>query len=191
MPRSCTAALAALAALSLAPAAQAAVTGVFSESGGDLLLEFSGTLDLTGIALPRGTQAGGAAEASVGNGEVVSRPAGVNYDLYLVLTVPTDFTPVFTSGVPTGPDPLAFVNSLSVPEGYAGEEIEAGILFAGTTYADLGLTGTSWVWTLPNDSITIYALGEEPGPAAVPVPAALPLTLAGLAALGLAGRRRG
>jgi hypothetical protein len=58
--------------------------------------------------------------------------------------------------------------------------------FASQSFASLGITSGTYVWTLEtNDTMTAYS-----GPAATPLPSALPLFASGLGALGLLGWRR-
>lgn len=77
------------------------------------------------------------------------------------------------------------VPQVGVRAGYTdGEEISAQLVYQGETLASLALTEGVYTYNLPSDTITL-TIGAAP----VPVPAAAPLMLAGLAAFGWKKRR--
>jgi len=77
-----------------------------------------------------------------------------------------------------------------VPQGYvSGDALSDSMTFTGSTFADLGVTPGTYVWTWGTghdaDSFTLQI-----GPTSVPEPASLALLSAGLVGLGLIRRKR-
>ncbi|UWQ22746.1 VPLPA-CTERM sorting domain-containing protein [Jannaschia sp. W003] len=175
-----------------AGAANAAVLWDFQETGGDVVGIFAGSLDLSGAG---SAGAGGLPFDlfSASDAAAIQSDSTGSFDTYEFDAAPanfgTDGLTLATSG--TG-DAFAVLgansgNEVGVPTGYASGQALAGTLtFANQTFAALGVTPGSYVFSLPNDTITVRF-----GPTApVPLPATLPLLLAGFGGLALLRRRR-
>jgi hypothetical protein len=183
-------ALAALASLSIATPASAAVTLNFIETGSGVVGSFSGSLDLTGMALTP-SLASPASFMNPFSGNVGFYSASA-FDRYAAASAFQEFgfggfsAPTAVSGDTFGLDSGAFVR-VDVPVGYvSGSLLSGSATFVGSTLADLGIALESgpFVYTLPSaDTITITA---NP----VPEPSTVGLMLAGLGVLGLVARRR-
>lgn len=76
--------------------------------------------------------------------------------------------------------------TIGVNAGYvSGMDIAFAAFFAGQTFASMGITPLPVVTTFGNNTVNLSFQS-----AVVPLPAALPLMLAGLGGLGLASRRK-
>ena len=174
--------------------ARSAVIINFEETGGNVTMDLSGSLDLTG-ATPSGGGPIGLAlfspTSSIADAILLTGTGLI--DRYLSLSGPSV---VGGGGPPTvfpdSPSSTSFwlrplANEFAVPSGYAsGDPLNITLTFTGQTFMSLGLTeGDQFVWTLPNDTITMNI-----GPLSVPAPAGLPLALAGLGAVAFVRRRR-
>jgi len=177
-------------ALFTAVPAKAAVVVLFEESGSDVNVSYSGTLNASGaqnsyydnyspavIFNPNGQKFG------IRNNHTTTRytyavpfssPLGFAFGTGGAATPTTSFGDTFEIGS----------SSVRVKQGYSGTNLSGLMTFAGATFASLGLTAGSHVAYLPNDTVTFQI------PAAVPLPAAFPLLLAALGGLGFAARRR-
>ena len=179
-------ALAGAAALGLcASAAQAAVTWTVEESGGDVVGTFAGSIDLIGATFVGGGDL--ASNLSPRRG-LISTPGF--YDAYGATSVPGGFGLGFVDLVPDGASGDAFgvwsdLGLVFVPDGYvSGAALAGSIRFDGATFASLGLTEGAYVFSLPGDTVTVQI-----GATTVPLPAGLPLMLAGIGAFAWVRRR--
>ncbi|MCP5156689.1 MAG: hypothetical protein H6983_21105 [Ectothiorhodospiraceae bacterium] len=170
----------------------AAVIFNASQSGPDVVFSFSGSLDLTGLSGPTFSC------CSVSQINPQFGNFGTffgDYDRYTgLLTAPAFGTGGLTAtGLRTGD--ILNVNgpglAFNVQQGYvSGDALAGSFTFANATMASLGLTTGNYVYTLPNDTITL-SIPSFPS-SEVPLPASLALMLTGLLALGgTAARRRG
>jgi len=163
-----------LAAMALAAnLAQAAATVSFEEVGADVVATLSGSLDLTGmfnlatLPLPyTGVNPGGAA--------IASGVAGDGLDSYFnQLSGPTQFgTYLKTPGSFSSGDAFVLdgeLGNLFLPAGYtSGTALNSQLTLAGTSFAGLGLTPGSHLFTLTSsDTITVTVLSPVPEPASV------------------------
>jgi len=186
------AALCAVMTLGLSSAATAAVVVNTWEDGGNVEIVYSGTLDTTGLSFSLFTI-----------NDAVIRP-----DLDVFVNLFGDFD--YTSGAFTavtgaaGPgsealptlslgDSFALSSSsggeLGLPRGYvSGSSINGGMTFAGATLSSLGFNTGDVVYTLSSADTITWKIGVAP--AAVPLPAGLPLVIGGLGALGFLRLRR-
>lgn len=178
----------------LAPGlAQAGIMININQVGADVVVTGSGTLDTTGLtivalnfaAVPDLTPNLGFAILGSANGS----GAGVGIDEYAGATGPASFgpgrqtNPSFGSGDPFG---LAmqgqFQGEIFVPRGYSGGPLSATDTYANATFSSLGLTPGTYIYTLPNDTLTVNV---------VPEPSTLvSATVAVLAGVGVLWRRR-
>jgi hypothetical protein len=79
-------------------------------------------------------------------------------------------------------------NRIGVSSGYlSGQSINSTTLFSGATFASLGLTLGTFVFTTPADTVTVQ-IGASAG--AVPEPATWAMFLLGFGAVGYSMRRR-
>ncbi len=187
-------ALAALAALAccVAPSAQGQVVLNIFQNGTEVDALATGTLNITGLINPGATASandqvvGVVAYALVGSNST-------SYDVY---------TGMFTTGqVSFGSGSGTFatsgsgdrfgifggVNFLFLPQGYvSGTPINGSAVFTNNTLSGLGLTPGTYVYTLPNDTVSVL-IGTAP--AAVPEPGSIAL-LTGLSLTGAAFLRR-
>ena len=178
----------ALAATFAAPAAEA-LTFDIVETGSGVTLTASGALDTTGLNFAFVVGPSSAftnaqkpqLQLGLGNGD--------NYTgVFTALGSPFGTSGFRFAGFDTG-DAVGFdassSNRLILPVGYqSGDPISASAVFAGETFASLGILAGAYTYDLTNgESVTLTATP-------IPLPAALPLALAGVGALLAAGRRR-
>jgi len=166
--------------------ASASLVFSFVESGGNVIGTLSGTLNLAGMsAIGSGTNN---PNGIIPDLAIISSWAG-SFDAYAVVG-PTSFG--------TGSS-YAYINATSqtgstfilegafgeamLPSSYTGGALSATLTFDGATFASLGITPDTYVYTLPNDTITVQF-------SPTPLPATLPLFASGLGLLGLLGWRR-
>jgi hypothetical protein len=172
-------------AIALPGAANGAVVINFQEVGPDVVATTSGSIDLSGLSFVlQGTSLAGIRAdvallvASAGTGDLYSTAAG-----------PSSFGPGGLELASSGSGSFFAINGsqqvVGVPVGYvSGAALSATTTFAGRTFADLGLTAGTYVYSLPADTVTL-TFG-----APVPETSAWAMMLGGFALLGAASRRR-
>ena len=180
--------------------ANAAVTIDIFQSGGNVVSEGSGTIDLTGLTLSSTTTDEGAVLPSIGVATVGAGTAG----RYTGPTGPASFgTGLLThqtsgSGPLFGIDASGFANPLLyLPSGYtSGTALSGTSVFDGQTIGSLGLTPGTYVYTWGGATVGATVLGDDSltvhiGPT-IPEPSTWAMMALGFGLLGGAGywRRR-
>lgn len=182
--------------LSTAPNVQAAFIATVVPSGPNVVVTGAGSIDLAGLSL-YGT---GLLRAGLLPMGYLSQPAfGIGSTSYESTTDYTGFSgPVtygsggFTAASSGGGDKIVFqAGTLDVPAGYvSGTHLSDTSTYAGATFASLGVTPGTYVWTWGSgrdaDSFTLNITDHV---VATPEPASLALLTAGLIALRLKRRR--
>ena len=180
----------------VAPASNAAVLFSFEEAGGDVVGSFSGALDLTGAEhlFLSFTSGGGAIDPSRAIATAFGSDDVTGLDAYQLSFRPSSFgsggyTPGDANGSVFGLDNRSGL--LFVPFGYAGGALSGSVSFAGATFASLGINPGEYLFSIPNDTITLSFGGEGGGSVnPIPLPAALPLLIGALGLAGVFLRRR-
>jgi len=167
-------------------AASAAVTIDINESGPDVVATASGTLDIAGLSnvgTPTIDPFIWSTRAAIG----FATSQGVQYS---GLTGPGSFgTGAALTASSYNGNFLFLGNALSIvvqPQFSSGGPLTGQASWLGQTFASLGLTPGQYVWTLPNDAITVNVGSAS----AVPEPSTWTMLLLGFGALGFAMRRR-
>ncbi|WP_395456689.1 hypothetical protein [Acidovorax delafieldii] len=152
-----------LALVSAATSAHAVYTLNFVQSGPDMVLTGSGSLDISGTV-----QNAGIANCVGGNGYVTPNTICIGGGA-AGITIPAAFAvlPAITSGAnsfansSTGPAVYVSVSSLYLPAGYvSGTAISNSSTFNGQTYASMGLTvGTTISRALPSGDTIVIRVG--------------------------------
>jgi len=186
------------------------VTATLEESGNDLLIQYSGSLDLNDL---QGAAAGQGANALLSGAVAVAGGAyeglgfsgggGIPADIYCADTRPTTLSnidiDIQTPDSPTTGDPFgvlwlsefydAFCTSATlmvVEAGYqSGDPIEGTVTFPGYSLESLSLVADEFVWTAGPNTITLRVEASPPQ-SSVPVttmPMYLLFALSGLLAL--------
>ncbi|MEE4121203.1 MAG: PEP-CTERM sorting domain-containing protein [Paracoccaceae bacterium] len=167
------------------------------ETGSDVIFTFSGDIDLTGLV---DDGVGPTIPGVTPNiGEMVFVPERQDLQFYNLSTAPNPnvFGSGGTSPLPTSVTgdlfeitPLSLSGApaaLGVATTFTGGPISGSMTFAGSSFSSLGLTEGTYVWTSVNDTFTLN-IGDD-GATVIPLPATLPLALAGLGLLALVRRR--
>lgn len=172
--------------------AQSSVLYAFEETGSGVVGAFSGTVDLTDADLIAGGSIGDSIQIAPKVAELVNIAGFV--DAYAI-SGPSSFgsesaTGAVATSATSADGPLfglsGIASELYLPRGYtSGDPLSGGLTFAGANFAGLGITSGVYVFSLPNDTVTLRF-----GPAAIiPLPATLPLLLGALGLAALATRR--
>jgi hypothetical protein len=156
------------------------------EDGTDVVATFDGTIDLTGLDF-------------AGNSVIPSGMVNPSRPLFYSMTngwYAYDFAATMTafgSGgrtIATSQTGQSFGledRYVYVPIGYtSGDSINGSMTFESASFASLGMTEGSYTTVFPNGEEVILTVGAT----VVPLPASLPLLVAGLGGLGLAARRK-
>jgi hypothetical protein len=162
------------------------------ETPGGVVFSGGGNLDLNGATLNAMTT--DEAAISPAAGLLVIGPTSFTLDdAYSPLTGPKSFGAGGIVAASSGfGDHVGFSTTFDpsgvivVPHGYtSGAPLESSSTYAGATFASLGMTPGTYVYTLPSSDTFTLQIG-----AAVPEPSSLSLALCGLGAVGLAGYAR-
>jgi len=170
--------------------AGAAVTMTFTQVGSDVVLSGSGSYDLTGATiLGSGAQDG---FVNPSGGSLAVGGPFANVTAYtLVSNGGTLGTGSYIDGFPDAGQVFgldAAANFLTVYNGYVSlSSLSGSTTFVGQTIESLGLNPGTYVYSLPNDTLTVVV------PGAVPEPASWAMMLMGFGAVGgmMRSRRRG
>lgn len=177
--------------LSIGSVQSAVLINAFEDSG-DVKFVGSGSLNLTGLTLDplgQGVFAGSDGTIFASAGRLTFSLS--NIDIYHgIPAVPFGSGATFHFSNSVSGDNFGFnsgSDNLGVPHQYAsGDPLSFSMIFALATFASLGMDPGTYVWALPNDTITLV-VGANP----VPLPAALPLFASVLLGSGvLAWRKR-
>jgi hypothetical protein len=175
--------------------AKAILTYNIFESAGTVVVQTSGSLDLTG-ATPVGSLACGANGVLVSNAAFVCTGPNLPTTIFLI-TGPSSFNGsafIFPASSVTGLTTLLIgtSNVFGINSSYiSNTSINSSATFNGTTLAGLGFTTTGLIgtWTLNGTSESIQVILGAPTPPGATVPGPLPLLGAG-AAFGWSRRLR-
>jgi hypothetical protein len=177
--------------------AEASVVIDVSEVGGNVVATGGGTVGLAGLA-PFGT-APGTAFMNPWFGNVdIGGISGTYLEIteYNGVTGPTSFGADLATFASSASGDLFGVNGsgpngtgVDVPFNYvSGSALSGSATFDGQTFASLGLTPGTYVYTWGSGP-TADSLTLQIGPAAIPEPGTWAMIMLGFAALGLAGFR--
>jgi hypothetical protein len=137
---------------------QAAYTFTMQQSGPNVILEGSGSINLAGLSFGR---TGNYPEGFIGPSTGIILVKGAS-DFYSGVTGPSSFGPggQILAENPMG-DPVSVLpgnGQLGVPQGYVSGAslLNNGMTFAGATLASLGVTPGTYVWTWASGSLTLF-----------------------------------
>lgn len=193
--------IAATLGLITAPASAAVVVDIFDD-GGDLVVNYSGSIDVTGLTLTGSASANGFAEigtllsgAPFQAGSVSVRNGFTNIfngqitsgDLFFTANGTTDGLSFTTSGDTFGFSIIYGIQGsiLLGPSYVSGEQLSGSATFSGASIGSQSLIEGTHIFNLPNDVVTLNI-----GVTSVPLPASVLLLLGGLGGLLCLGRRR-
>jgi hypothetical protein len=166
--------------------AQASIIYVFTETDGNVVGTLSGSVDTTGLTVFSGTKVS-APLFNPGTGQLFSGPGGPVAVIFGAFAAQSWGSVGFHVADSTTGDPFAIAHTnLFLPFGYvSGAALSGTLTFLSATFASLGITPGSYVYTLPNED-TVTVRFEAPAPE----PATLALLSLGLAGLAVARRRK-
>ena len=162
------------------------------EAGANVVATGGGAIDLTDLTM---TVLGGCCNASGLDPQfgylAIGSLGGVGDGYTGSFSGPSSFGSGTTTAASSGSgDPVEFDQSVSeivVPTGYVSDTpLSDGFIYNNATFANLGVTPGTYVWTWGTRADRSFTL--EIG--TTPLPAALPLFASGLGAMGLLGWRR-
>ncbi|MEM9268633.1 MAG: hypothetical protein AAGA78_06820 [Pseudomonadota bacterium] len=174
-----------------APAAEAAVVISVSETAGDTTFLIEGSIDTDATTLIAPSTSFDTLGFFSPNRQVTSLTDLVPINIFSVASAPGPFGPNLalpTNATSRSGDEFAVTDiDFVLAQSYvSGSSLSSSLFFQGATINSLGLISGSYVWTLAGsgDTITLEV------PAAVPLPPAVALILAGLGALTVIGVRK-
>ena len=183
---------------SVQPAQAYSVT--LQQVGSNVVATGSGPINLTGLTFAQSGQVIGGAFIQPIAARIQTGPTGlVNFDLYRgLVTGPTSFGSGLAASASSGSGDFVGIQVfnfdgvgpngiLFVPQGYvSGAALSDSMTFNSATFASLGLTPGTYVWTwgtgLPNQNFTLH-IGSVPDGGST-------VSLLGFASLGLVALRR-
>ena len=178
-----------ISSLLLAVTCSAQVTITVVESGNDLLMTTTGSLDTTGLTSVGNTTYNPYLYAQVG--AVITGASGAAATYYSGATVfgGSFGSAGFTAADAGGSGALVYVSGfyLGLPQSYVdGTSLTASNTFTDRSFASMGLIEGTYVWSWASDSITLNIGGS-----AVPEPSAWAALCGGFVLVVAAVRRRG
>lgn len=176
--------------------AEAGVIIDVTQAGGNVVFSATGSLNLTGATASGGYSSYGLGFIPGGSNWYIAPGSGSSVDSYVLTSFAGPFgtsnsyfnTPNSSSG-----DSFfiwgdsGVVAQVGVPVGYvSGNLIDSGMVFDGATIADFTMISGTYIYSLPNDTITLNVGGVS----GVPEPGSFSLIGLGLAGFAAILRRK-